>query len=375
MATEVMTPLNHKIKVVIVDDALVVRGFYTRILEAGPSIEITASLINGQQVVDYFSAYKSKVDVIILDIEMPVMDGMTALEKLRQIDAGIPIIIASSVTQKNAEMCVVALEAGASDYLLKPSSVLDLSRSDHFKQQLLLKVKELGGLKYSKRHSLGQGGSAQHAKKNISEVAETKPLKVCTQNIRPKAIAIAASTGGVQAIGKLLNKIGDRVKQPIFITQHMPAIFTKIMAEHLSKSSGKECVEAVDGDIIQPEKVYIAPGGYHMKIKEGTGGLVVALSADKGEHSCCPSADVMIESLVKIYSQELLVVVLSGMGIDALKGCKMVAEKGGNIIVQDKESSIVWGMPGAVAAEGLAAEVLPVDAMQDRIVDLAFIAE
>jgi two-component system chemotaxis response regulator CheB len=347
----------------VVDDSAVIRGLLTRFLEADTEISVVASVSNGQMALDRLD--RTDAEIVVLDIEMPVMDGMTALPLLLQKKPGIQVLMASTLTRKNAEVSLRALSLGAADYVPKPSSTSEIHSADAFRNELTEKVKAIaeagrGDRGRAPRPATAGPAATAPVRANTSLLSPRGPISLRKQPIqRPDLIAIGSSTGGPQALFKLLGDLGGSLPQPILITQHMPATFTSLLAGHISKASNTPCAEAKDGEVIRPGRIYLAPGDYHMLAEKGEGGNVLRLTQDEPENYCRPAVDPMLRSLVPLYGSRLLVIILTGMGSDGRKGSEAVVAEGGSVISQDQESSVVWGMPGAVATAGLCSAVLP----------------
>ena len=347
------------IRVMVVDDSAVVRGLITRVLEADSEIEVVASVNNGEIAVKTLS--RDEVDVIILDIEMPVMDGLTALPKLLKINPQVKVIIASTLTEHNADISLRALRAGAADYIPKPTAREITSGSD-FRRDLLLKVRALGT---ARRPDLGPADSRAPARpairvSGVPTVTPGKSIPLRGPGMRPvDVLAIGSSTGGPQALFTLLGGIKPTINLPILITQHMPATFTTILAQHINRMTGWPAREAEDREVIEARRIYVAPGDFHMVVEVKGTQKVLRLNKGERENFCRPAADPMLRSIAKAYGGHALVVILTGMGYDGLKGGSSIAEAGGTIVAQDEASSVVWGMPGAVALAGLCNAVLP----------------
>jgi two-component system chemotaxis response regulator CheB len=385
---------DDRVNVMVVDDALVIRGMLTRILEAEPDLHVTASVGDGKRAIDALDRYD--IDVVVLDIEMPVMDGLEALPQLIRKAPGIQVLMASTLTRRNAEISMKALELGAADYVPKPTSSGELNSADDFKRDIVDKVRALGPA--GKRARLrragggttgstvtsGRGGfraaaKARHAASHSSPAATKRSGTVGLAAVhnrhsdednislrpgkifKPEVIAIGSSTGGPQALFKMLRDIGGSIPQPILITQHMPPTFTTILAEHISKSSGLPAAEGIDGEVIEGGRVYIAPGGFHMLVEARDGVKRIKLSDGPPENFCKPAADPMLRSIASAYGGKILGLILTGMGVDGEKGSAAIVKAGGQIIAQDKQSSVVWGMPGAVSMAGLCTAVIPLD--------------
>lgn len=335
------------VKVLIVDDSAVIRGLIAKSLAEESQISVTGTAGNGQLAVDM--ATSMQPDVVVLDIQMPVMDGMTALPLLKKAAPSCKIIMASALTQQNAAIAIEALSLGADDYIGKPTS----SKEDDvnvFYTELVRKIRALGGIM-----DMPQAPAMEQAAIEVRQPAKV----INAQGV--KALAIASSTGGPQALMSLFADLAPGLRHiPIFITQHMPPHFTRILAEHLAKIAGRPCAEAAEGEPVKAGHVYLAPGDYHMLVaRTASGAAVIRLTQDPPENFCRPAADPMLRSLSDIYGGHLAVLVLTGMGHDALEGCKMVVEKGGSVIAQDAASSVVYGMPRAVAEHGLCKAILP----------------
>jgi two-component system chemotaxis response regulator CheB len=338
------SPTHTPLRVMVVDDSAVVRGLITRILQADARIEVAASCSNGEMAVA--QAARKAMDVIILDIEMPVMDGLSALPKLLAANPHTRIIMASTLTQRNAAISLRALTLGASDYIAKPTTD-KLNASEDFRRDLIQKVIALGQRKAPAR------GPA------IPKPA-SRPPSLRGGPIRPpRIIAIGSSTGGPQALLTLLSGLPASVTCPIVIAQHMPATFTAVLAQHLARASGRPCAEAANGMEIKPGSIYLAPGDYHMQIIREGGAYVAQLSQTPPENFCRPSVDPLFRSVAQLFGGESCAVILTGMGSDGCKGALVMATAGAPIIAQDEASSVVWGMPGAVANAGICSAILP----------------
>ena len=340
-------------RVMIVDDSSVVRAVIARSLEQDPSIKVVSSVANGALALKVLPTLQ--VDVILLDIEMPEMDGIEALPRLLALRPGIKVIMVSSLTRRSAEISLRAIALGAADYVPKPSS--SLSTADDFRIELLAKVKA-----HAARAGRVPGAmrSAATPAPRVSGVAQSGPITLRKAIVeKPTVIAIGSSTGGPQALSEVLRSIGPGVTQPIVITQHMPPTFTAILAEHMTRYSERPAAEAQHGELLKPGRIYVAPGGHHLIAEATPAGAVLRLSDAPPENSCRPAVDPMLRSLSAIYGRKLLAVILTGMGYDGMKGCQVVAASGGGVIAQDQASSVVWGMPGAVAQAGICNAVLP----------------
>jgi len=366
--------MNDPFRVMIVDDSAVIRGLLKRALESDPAVTVITSVSNGQQALT--AVVKHDVEIIVLDIEMPVMDGMTALPLLLKAKPGVQVIMASTLTRQNAEISLRAMTDGAADYVTKPSSTSEIHSADSFKHELVGKIKALA--------EAGRGGRRQIAartsqKPAVGAVPRKAGVAHAPANLKlrpapaqmPDIIAIGSSTGGPQALFEVLGHIGADLKQPILITQHMPATFTALLAEHIEKSSKIPASEAKDGDTIVPGHIYVAPGDHHMTVERGKTGNIIKLNTDQPENFCRPAVDPMLRSMAKIYGSRMLVVILTGMGADGQKGAAMAVDAGASVIAQDEATSVVWGMPGAVATAGLCSAILPLPEIAPYVRKLA----
>jgi len=356
----------------VVDDSAVIRGLLTRTLEADPDITIVASVGNGQMAISAIT--RQDTDVVILDIEMPVMDGLTALPKILAVAPDAKVIVASTLTQKNAQISLKAMSAGAADYLAKPSSS-ELNAATAFKRELIEKVKALGDVRRRRRASVPKPATAEELP--FRPVAPARPVAPpaivlrAASSMRPSVIAIGSSTGGPQALLAVLSALPATVQLPIFITQHMPPTFTTILAQHLSRASGRQAAEGVDGEAVVPGRIYLAPGDFHMKVEARGAARVIRLLKDPPENFCRPAVDPMLRSLSEIYGPGVLCAILTGMGADGTKGGEAVIAAGGTVIAQDEATSVVWGMPGAAAAAGICSAILPISHIAPHIGRLA----
>lgn len=359
-------------RVLVCDDSAVIRAALCRMLEAEPGIEVVARAANGEQAVSLVQRHKP--DVVVLDIEMPIMDGLTALPLLLAQEPRPRIIVASTLTARGASTALHCLRLGASDCIHKPN-VAEM-RDDSFRQELLAKVVGLSRLRRGAAASASQGGAPVPAGLAVggpgSAQQASPDLTLRARGARPALLAVGSSTGGPQALSALVQGIAKELPQPaagaaklgvpVVITQHMPPVFTPLLAEHLGRHSGLPCAEAADGQMLLPGHLYVAPGNKHLIVHGSPGiasGLMAKLSDAPPENSCRPSVDPMLRSAAAATGGRTLVIMLTGMGQDGLAGTRAVVDAGGTAIAQDEASSVVWGMPGAVARAGLCHQVLP----------------
>jgi two-component system chemotaxis response regulator CheB len=376
----------NAIKVLVVDDSAVIRGIVVRWIEAAPDMVVAGAAINGQDALDKVKS--SMPDVVVLDIEMPVMDGITALPQILKLCPQAKVIMASTLTRRNAEISLKALALGATDYVPKPTSIGGGDAAEEFRRELLSRVSAIGRKRLSAQKAAvvapvapstvrprtassspaatpmpASAAPAASATPHLSQFQpKDGPLVLRKASILPpQIVAIGASTGGPQALVHVVQAIAANLHVPVVITQHMPATFTAILAESLTRSSGLKCVEGATGMKLEPGCVYIAPGDYHMIIK-GKGGPI-ELNQNPPENFCRPAVDPMFRSVSAAYGAATLAIVLTGMGADGREGARIIAGANGTVIAQDEASSVVWGMPGAVAQAGLASAILPIQSI------------
>ena len=365
------------IRVMVVDDSAILRGLLSKIIDGEPNMKTVETASNGKRALYYLE--RSDPEVIILDIEMPEMDGLEAIPKILEMRPDLKIIMASTLTERNASISLRAIELGASDYLAKPSTSLASkdNTAEDFKKSLLEKIEVLGrALRDSRgnRRSTAKTGpvkqttKAPHPRSSDEESNDQsglgQPLSaiVPVPSFRPKVIAIGSSTGGPQALMTLFKQLNQiKINLPIVITQHMPATFTKILADHIEKQVGRPCKEAETGDPLLPKTIYVAPGGYHLTFEARDDQTVCILNEGEPVNFCRPSVDVMLSSLIEQFGGKILTLILTGMGQDGLKACRKLKEKGGKVIAQDSATSVVWGMPGAVVDAGVHDYVMAID--------------
>ena len=354
-----VVPHPDAAKVMIVDDSAVVRGLVTRMIAEEPSVNVVASCGNGQIAVQKLAHLD--VDIILLDIEMPVMDGLTALPKLLAVNPDVKIIISSTLSERNAQISLTALELGAADYVTKPTA--SVGANTEFKTELLQKLKLFGARRRVERQRAPKPAIDRTPSKEPVRPVERPSRPIVLRQPgqhKPQILAVGSSTGGPQALFSFFKALPRTIGVPVVVTQHMPATFTKILAEHINRASGWPCREAANGDVLKANEIYVAPGNQHMLIEARRDERVVSLTQDPPENFCRPAVDPMLRSLVRIYGSKIFTVILTGMGSDGLRGGREVVAAGGTLIAQDEASSVVWGMPGAVAGDGLCAAVAPI---------------
>ena len=362
----------RKIKVLIVEDSAVIRSLLTRWLDSEDDIAVVGTANNGREGVQ--RAGEMTPDVVLLDIEMPVMDGLTALPGILKSAPMARVIMASNLTQRGGEVTMRALAAGASDYLAKPDATL--TSAGDYKRDLLFKVRMLGSRALKQSAQLNTLTSMRQPQIDV-EKASPQPLqtvlpylKPVTRKARPQAIFIGSSTGGPEALKIVVSQLVGKVDVPVFITQHMPPLFTKILADHLAKQTGAQVVEAQHDEDARAGVFYVAPGNRHMTVVLTTTGLKIKLNDDAQENFCRPAVDVMFRSAALALGDKALAIILTGMGSDGREGAKALVAKSAMIIAQDEETSVVWGMPGAVVRAGLATTLKPLPEIGPAILNV-----
>ena len=375
---------DRPIRVMVVDDALVVRGIVSRWLKEESGIEVVATHRSAKLALDDLD--RSNPDVLILDIEMPDMDGVTALPLFLAKRKDLAVIVASTLTLRNAELSIRCLSLGAMDCLAKPQTSGEMTSTADFRRELTERVRALGGRTISRsRPAIAPASVAPAAPPQITHNLErsgppdtsfsrrsNEPYKLRKfPSTMPRAIVIGSSTGGPQALAVVLGAMKSVFPRvPVLITQHMPPSFTTILAEHLGRVTGVACHEPVDGEPIKAGMIYIAPGGRHMKVAQSDQGPVVQITDEPPVNFCKPAVDPLFYSALKIWGGGLAAVVLTGMGADGARGALAIADAGGAVIAQDEETSVVWGMPGATAHAGACSAVLPLEAIAPQVVRL-----
>lgn len=371
---------DDKVRVMIVDDSVVVRGLLTRWLEEDAEIAVVRACRNGRQAVA--DVVDAEPDVVVLDIEMPEMDGLEALPLILKARPGVQVVMASTLTRRNAEVSLKAMQLGARDYVPKPEGNAGVTTSADFRREIVDKVKALGARARERRRRLGApAGPTPDARTNaalatLQRLATPEAAKPSEQkftlrapsNVPPRLLAIGSSTGGPQALLEVLKPLGPLfARMPVVITQHMPATFTAILAEHIQRATGVPTAEARDGEAITAGRIYVAPGGRHLVFARTGDQLIGQLSDAPPVNFCKPAVDPMFDSLAKHMGPAVLALVLTGMGSDGANGGRSIAAAGGTVLAQDEATSVVWGMPGATANAGVCSAVLPLPQIAPKI--------
>ena len=366
---------HEPLRVMVVDDSVVIRGMISRWLGSEPDMVVAASLRTGLDAVNQIE--RINPDVAVLDIEMPDLDGISALPLLLAKKRNLVIIMASTLTRRNAEISLKALSLGASDYIPKPESTREPGAAETFRHHLVQKIRHLGAKVRRTAPSVSAPALApvlDHGREPPGRASQSASLQFPrrsfgTQN--PRALLIGSSTGGPQALMTLVAEIGAIIDRfPVLITQHMPPTFTTILAEHLARASHRPAQEAVDGEIVKAGHIYLAPGGRHMRVaRHGTDAAIV-LDDGPPVNFCKPAVDPLFTSAIDVWQGGILAVVLTGMGSDGMRGGKDIVAAGGSVIAQDEATSVVWGMPGAAVHAGICAAVLPLGQIAPKLVRL-----
>jgi two-component system chemotaxis response regulator CheB len=343
-----------RIRVLVVDDAAVVRRMVAELLATDAEIDVVGTAPNGRAALA--SLPDLAPDLITLDLEMPELDGLETLVRLRRQHPTMPVIMLSARTQRGATATLEALARGASDYVTKPANLgsLALARAQ-LRDDLIPKIKALAG----------------RARRSppVRKSPVAAPRAVPPVQSRVDVLAVGVSTGGPNALSAICASLPAEFPVPIVVVQHMPPLFTRILAERLSSQSPLTVREAEDAEWLEPGVVLIAPGNFHMALRREGERVRVALHQHPPENSCRPAVDVLFRSVAEVYGARSLGLILTGMGQDGLRGAETMRAAGGRLLAQDEATSVVWGMPGAVVAAGLADRVLPLAAIAGELVD------
>ena len=363
----------------VVDDSVVIRGMISRWIDAEPDMMVAASLRTGLDAVNQIE--RINPDVAVLDIEMPDLDGISALPQLLAKKRDLIIIMASTLTRRNAEISFKALSLGASDYIPKPESTREAAAAEIFHHDLIQKIRSprrqgaphRAGFAFLTRQARRWRRRSTGRASLLPPAAGAQPqlMRRPFSMQAPRALLIGSSTGGPQALMTLVADIGPVIDRfPVLITQHMPPTFTTILAEHLARSSHRPAHEAVDGEIVKPGRIYLAPGGRHMRVVRHGAEAAIALDDGPPVNFCKPAVDPLFTSAIDVWQGGVMSVVLTGMGSDGMRGGKEIVAAGGSVIAQDEATSVVWGMPGAAAHAGICAAILPLNQIAPKLVRL-----
>lgn len=340
------------ISVLVADDSALVRRLISGVLNDAPDIKVIGTAQNGARAIERIAELKP--DILTLDIEMPVMDGLTAMREIHQRFPRLPVIMVSTLTQSGASVTLDALAAGARDYVTKPSNSISLKDSlGELSAQLLPRIRALVGKR------------APAAQRSAPRRPVSQPVKTTAPRSAParalQVVAIGSSTGGPDALARVLSAIREKPTVPLVAVQHMPPVFTTMLAQRLDRLGPVDVVEAADGQPLQAGTLYIAPGGRHLEVARRGNTVITKLHDGAPENYSRPSVDVLFRSVAEVYPGSGIAIVLTGMGRDGKEGSAIMGSGGSMIVAQDEDSSVVWGMPGAVYEAGLADSTLPLD--------------
>lgn len=350
-------------RILVVDDSAVVRSLLRTVIASDPELELTGTAADGESALEMIATLKP--DLVLLDVEMPIMDGLLTLRTLRAQGYRLPVIMCSTLTRRGAAVTVDALVSGASDYIAKPAAggSLPPNPAQAFGAELLRKI-----------HALTRGAAGPHGMPTLDRADVGRELRTTYPGSVPTIVVIGVSTGGPAALETVLPTLPAGFPLPVLIVQHMPEIFTRMLAERLTPRCAMPVVEGAEGDLLRPGRVVIARGDWHLELLASarTGGsTTLHLVQSPPENHCRPSVDVLFRSAVAVCGSGVLAVVLTGMGSDGLAGAQAVRAHGGTVLAQDESTSTVWGMPGAVARAGLAHRILPLNSIGPELVRLA----
>ena len=353
---------DDAVRVMIVDDSAVIRGFVSQWIGAEAGFAVAGTAGNGQEALDLLDSLNP--DVVILDLDMPVLDGLATLPRLLSRRPELSVLVVSTLTLRNAEISLECLARGAVDYIPKPETRRELAGSLAFRQELGFKLRGL-----APRHRRIPPGSTHRER-------PAPPAALPPALARPRAIGIGASTGGPNALARILLGLGPVSRRlPILVVQHMPELFTRVFAEQLRTKTGLHVAEAEDGERLRPGRVYLAPGARHMGLSDGAEvPPAIRLHDSAPVHHCRPAVDLLFADLARVFGSATLGLVLTGMGSDGTEGARAIVRAGGAIFVQDETSSTVWGMPGSIAKAGLARRILPLGELATAVTEAVGLA-
>lgn len=348
---------GEKIRVLVVDDSVVIRNLVKHALDQDPLLDVVGAAANG--IIALQKIAQLNPDIVTLDIEMPEMDGLATLRHLRVQYPNLRVIMFSTLTERGAQATFEALSLGANDYVTKASNAGSLDHSlERLREELIPKIKQFFN-------------TAEQAHPSAAKEYVTPPRIGRGEKPRPGIVLIGVSTGGPAALSAILPKLPAGFPLPILVVQHMPPLFTRLLAERLHSTCQLPVAEAVQGDPVEAPKILIAPGDFHMKVTSVTRGVRVWLDQSPPQNSCRPAVDALFASVAEVYGGAVVAVVLTGMGQDGLRGAQILKAQGASVLAQDEASSVVWGMPGAIVNASLADRVLPLDRIIPEILHLA----
>ena len=362
-------------RILIIDDSLVYRSQIKLVLGAESDFEVVKTAVHGQDGIDFLQQ-GGEVDLVVCDIEMPVLNGIDTVKKMRELGYRQPIIIFSAQNTSSAEMTIKALGAGADDFVIKPDGAAKSCEDAiaRIKGQLVPRILQFFGKPQATRQVVPRDAKPRVVVPQASTATQKWSL-FDPLHQRANLVVIASSTGGPPALENIIRHLKAPARIPICIVQHMPAVFTRSLAERLNQLTSLNVREAAQNEMLQPGVVYIAPGDFHMSLRKNMTGVVIHFDQAERRHSVRPCAEFLFESAAKIYGAKTFGIVLTGMGSDGRDGCCAIKQAGGCVVIQDETSSVVWGMPGAVHQQGAFDKQLPLDEigplLQQKITVLA----
>jgi len=350
---------GERIRVMVVDDSVVIRRLVTLALEQEPLIQVVGTASNGSIGLQRIPQYNP--DVITLDIEMPDMDGLEMLRRVRREYPQLRVIMFSTLTERGAAKTLEALSLGADDYVAKMSNEgsLDVSMT-RLREEMIPKI-----LQFYRVSRPGQVAAPPISRAEMPVVRTPHPVQRSKET--PRVLVIGVSTGGPTALGTMLPQLPADFRLPVLVVQHMPALFTRLLAERLNSICQLSVGEATQGCPVEEGRILVAPGDFHMRVESSDGKVRVLLDQSPRQNSCRPAVDALFTSIGEVYGGAVLAVILTGMGQDGLRGTEILKAHGASVLAQDEASSVVWGMPGAVVNAGLADTVLPLDGVVPEI--------
>ncbi len=349
-AVPAATPVG--LRVMLVDDSAVVRRALGDVVRRQPDLVLAGTASNGEEALGLVDELEP--DVVVLDVEMPVLDGIGTLKRLKQDHPKLPVIMFSTLTERGAAATVDALAAGADDYLTKPTAIAGPGLGfEAVVEKMLPLLRMWGSISRQRRHRVVQPPAQPRPPRRTEGGAGRSRAQAVA------AVIVGSSTGGPNALSVLVPALPAGLRVPVLVVQHMPPTFTKLLADRLDRSSSLTVREVAGPGPLEPGCVYLAPGGMHLVVKGTVAAPRAELDDGPPENSCKPAVDVLMRSAAALWAGGALGVVLTGMGQDGLAGSDAIVSAGGRVVVQDEATSVVWGMPGAVARAGLADEVLP----------------
>lgn len=353
----------------VVDDSVVVRGILGRAVDAEPDMRVVTTATNGRDALD--ALRQQRVDIVLLDMEMPVMDGMTALPLIVAQHPSVRVIVTTAANQHSATITMRALARGAVDFVHKPSTRTGgVGGVETAAAEIVARIRAIAS---GAGRAPAPGEGSRQSGNPPAAGALSEPRDSADESVpAPQVLAIAASTGGPNALAAIISALPGDFPLPVLVTQHMPPVFTTMFAQRLAREGRLPCEEARDGDVLRGGQVYVAPGDRHLLVRP-VGALrvpTIRITDDPPENHCRPAADPMFRSVAQAFGSGSLAIVLTGMGDDGRQGCAAIADAGGRVVVQDEATSVVWGMPGSVVAAGIPCRILPLPAIAAHVTAL-----